>query len=103
MQHTTVKKHTGPAPGLVYMSPHTFLPCIGRGQLSGISGKLVIGSTVAKVASVAGKGVGRARKKFRVGIGEVSGLPTVRFSDDLTAGLVEDWNREVERARASLG
>lgn len=72
-----MKKHTRAAPGLVNMSPHTFLPCIGR-----------VASTTAGTAK------GCARKKIRVGIG---------FKDDLTAGMVEEWNRVVDGARASLG
>jgi hypothetical protein len=61
------------------MSPHTISPSIGQ---------------VVKGASVHGKGDGNAVKKFSPGIG---------FVDDLTAGLVEEWNRVVDGAMASLG
>ena len=87
-----MKKYIAPTRLGGYVSPHEFSPRIGRGQLSGIFGKPVVG-----------KRYGRSRKKFGMGIGEVSGVPTVRFEDDLTAGLVEEWNREVDEVRASLG
>ena len=81
-----MKKYIAPTRLEVHMSPPAFYPCIGSS--SGL---------------VDGKAVGRSRKKFGVGIGEVSALPTVRFEDDLTAGLVEEFGRAVDGARASLG
>ena len=48
-----------------------------------------------KLRVVGEKREGRARKKFRVGIGS-------RY-DLLVMGLIEEWNRAVDAARASLG
>jgi hypothetical protein len=72
------QKHTPPAPGRVNMSSNTFSPAINLGLNLVVDG---------------GKGFGRVRKKFKSGIG---------FRDDLTAGLVEEWNRVVDGARDSL-
>ena len=72
------RKHTPPAPGRVNIPSHTFSPAISLGL---------------NLVADGGMGFGRVRKKFRSGIG---------FKDDLTAGLVEEWNRVVDGARESL-
>ena len=74
-----MKKNIAPTRPGGHMSPHTIFPRIDR---------------VMKCESVDGKVGGHARKKFSPGIG---------FKDDLTAGLVEEWNRVVDGVRDTLG
>ena len=78
-----MKKNIAPTRLEAQMSPHEFSPRIG----SSLKGELV----VRKVG-------GLARKNFKAGIGQKS----VQFDDDLTGGLVEEWNRVVDGARVSL-
>lgn len=79
-----MKKHVRAAGCRVHILSHTFSPVIGRG---------------VKVRVVVGKSVSAVQKNSGAGIGQ----RPVWFEDDLTAGLVEEWNREVDGARASLG
>ena len=73
-----MKKHVRPTPVWVHIPSHRKI----RG-ISQASSRVVFGR----------KRLRPAGKKFRVSIG---------FVDDLTAGLVEEWNLMVDGARAEL-